>query len=175
MSEIQFVRLKKEDVRDYINIINVVWRNAYKHIFPEEVFLDKEKRTDERIEKCLQIDFNSEEHIILGAKDDGKLVGVLFGKSLSGYDHFKELGFADLQVFYILPEYQGKGIGTKLKSIFVDWLKDKGIKKFVIGVLKDNKKSRAVYEKWGGKLDKYTHGFEQLGVSYDEVFYTYKV
>lgn len=45
----------------------------------------------------------------------------------------------------------------------------------MIGVLKENDKARKVYEKWGGKLDKYTQPFVKLGVGYDEVFYTYEL
>ena len=47
------------------------------------------------------------------------------------------------------------------------------IKKYVIGVLKDNKKARAVYEKWGGKLSTYEEDFYKMGVAYKEVFYIY--
>ena len=43
------------------------------------------------------------------------------------------------------------------------------------GVLKDNLKARAVYEKWGGVLDDYTQPIVKLGVGYDEVFYTYNI
>ena len=67
------------------------------------------------------------------------------------------------------------GIGTKFKNLFVDWAKENGATKFVIGVLKDNFKARRVYEKWGGKLDSYTQPFIKLGVEYDECFYTFEI
>ena len=92
---------------------------------------------------------------------------------LSHYEHFGKMGYADLGAIYIHPDYQGLGIGSKLKQIFIDWAKSNGATKFVIGVLKDNHNARKIYEKWGGKLDEYTQPFVKLGVEYDEVFYTY--
>ena len=57
--------------------------------------------------------------------------------------------------------------------MFEKWAKENGATKYVIGVLRDNHKARRVYEKWGGKIDKYVQPFVKLGVDYDEVFYTY--
>ena len=88
---------------------------------------------------------------------------------------FNERGFADLEAMYIYPEYQGLGIASRFKELFVNWAKSNGATKFVIGVLKDNVKARKVYEKWGGVLDDYTQPIVKLGVGYDEVFYTYNI
>ena len=57
----------------------------------------------------------------------------------------------------------------------IDWVKENGANKFVIGVLKENHKARKVYEKWGGKLSSHTQNFIKLGVGYKEVFYTYEI
>ena len=59
------------------------------------------------------------------------------------------------------------------KAMFEDWARKNGASKYVIGVLKDNKKARAVYEKWGGKLSTYEEDFYKMGVAYKEVFYIY--
>ena len=107
------------------------------------------------------------------AEIEGKIVGFVFGRMISHYEHFGERGYADLEAIYIHPDYQGLGMGNKFKQIFVDWAKSNGATKFVIGVLKDNHNARKVYEKWGGKLDEYTQPFVKLGVEYDEVFYTF--
>ena len=79
------------------------------------------------------------------------------------------MGYADLIALYIHPDYQHVGLGTRLKDVFVDWVMNSGASKFVIGVLKDNKKARSVYENWGGALDTYTFKYKGL----DEVFYIY--
>ena len=162
------------DAEQYVTLHNLVWRDAYKHIFPEEVFIDREKRTKEKIEKITNI-INAPNEICFVAEENDTIVGFMNATILSYYDHFKNLGYAELMGIYIHPEYQNKGIGSKFKQIFVDWAKNQGATKYVIGVLRDNFKARKVYEKWGGKLDNYTQPFVKLGVEYDEVFYTYEI
>lgn len=86
-------------------------------------------------------------------KDD--VIGVL---ACGSYITGKPTSHSDLDVHIILK----KDCDYRLRTT-----------KFVDGVLKDNHNARKVYEKWGGKLDEYTQPFVKLGVSYDEVFYTY--
>ena len=165
--------VKLEDAKQHVRLGLLVWRCAYKHIFPEEVFVEKENKAEDKIknfDKGIQNDNISLSYV---AEHEGKIIGFLFGRMLSHYEHFGSQGYADLEAIYIHPDYQGLGIGNKFKQIFVDWAKSNGATKFVIGVLKDNHNARKVYERWGGKLDEYTQPFVKLGVGYDEVFYTY--
>ena len=171
--EYKIRKTEPKDAEQHVRLGLSVWRCAYKDIFPEEVFIDKENRAEDKIknfDKSIQNDNMSLSYV---AESDGKIVGFVFGRMISRYEHFGKMGYADLEAIYIHPDYQGLGIGSKLKQIFVDWAKSNGASKFVIGVLKDNYNARKVYEKWGGKLDEYTQPFVKLGVSYDEVFYTY--
>ncbi len=62
-----------------------------------------------------------------------------------------------------------------MKNIFEAWAIENGASKYVIGVLKDNKKARKVYESWGGKLSSYEESYVKLGIGYPEVFYTYNL
>ena len=162
-----------EDAEQYIRLKNLVWRNAYKDIFPEEVFLEMESKFAEKVEKFPSVFVNDNTKITCVAVSDGEIVGLMHGALKSKYDYFAENGFADLIALYIKPEYQHNGIGQKLKDEFEKWARQNGAKKFVIGVLKDNKKARKAYEKWGGKLDSHEQQFIRLGVGYSEVFYTY--
>lgn len=173
MENIIYRKTKLEDAEQHVKLGLLVWRDAYKHIFPEEVFIEKENKAEDKIknfEKSIQNDNMSLSYV---AEIEGKIVGFVFGRMISHYEHFGERGYADLEAIYIHPDYQGLGMGNKFKQIFVDWAKSNGATKFVIGVLKDNHNARKVYEKWGGKLDEYTQPFVKLGVGYDEVFYTY--
>lgn len=34
---------KKDDALNWFTLVNKVWREAYSHIFPEEVFVEKEE------------------------------------------------------------------------------------------------------------------------------------
>lgn len=167
--------VKFEDGEQYLKLNNMVWRDAYKHIFPEEVFIDRENNMDQKIEKFSTYAYNDNSQMMYVAEHNGKIIGFASSKIRSNYPHFSELGYAELGAIYIHPDYQGIGLGSKFKNMFEKWAKENGATKYVIGVLRDNYKARRVYEKWGGKLDEYIQPFVRLGVEYDEVFYTYNL
>jgi len=175
MKEIIIRKVKSEDAEQYIKLRNLVWKDAYKNIFPNEVFIAKDARANAEIKDFDKVYYNDNKVITYVAVAENKIVGILWGKMESEYVYFKNLGYADLMAMYIHPEYQGLGIATRLKNIFTTWAKENGAKHFVIGVLKDNIKARKVYEKWSGKLSNYTNQFIQLDKEYEEVFYTYKI
>ncbi len=165
----------KNDAKQYIELINSVWRVAYKNIFPEEVFINREKETEKRIKNFADKFYNDNERLCYVAECNGIIIGAINGTIRTNYEHFSEGEFADLVGLYIKPDYQGKGIGTRLKNIFEDWARKNGAKKYIIGVLKDNHNARKIYEHWGGKLDNWEQKFYKLNVEYNEVFYKYNL
>lgn len=169
---LQFRKIKPDDARDWFVLKNKVWRDAYNHIFPEEVFIDKENQIEERIKTFSDRMKNNDESIAYVAEYDGEIIGVMCGSIKSLYEHFHD-DYADLGALYIDSRFQSCGIGNKLKEIFEEWAIKNGATQYVIGVLKDNLKARKVYESWGGKLSEYEQKFVKLGVEYPEVFYTY--
>ena len=169
-----FRQVEEKDAYSWVTLKNMVWRDAYKDIFPEEVFLEKERTVDEKVKTFNERIYNSNEKIAYVAEYKGKIVGLMLGEINSNYEYFK-VEYADLEALYINPEFQGKGIAHNLREIFIKWAKNQGANKFVIGVLKDNQKARKVYEAWGGKLSDYETDFYQLGKPYKEVFYTYDI
>ena len=173
MKNIIIRKVKSEDAEQYIKLGNLVWRIAYRHIFPEEVFIDRESKEQVKIKEFDNYHYNNEKRMVYVAEENSKIVGFVLGRLDSGYPYYDEKGFADLESLYIHPDYQGYGIATTFKNMFENWAKEKGSTKYVIGVLKENHNARKVYEKWGGKLDEYTQPFVKLGIGYDEVFYTY--
>ena len=171
--DIVFRKAIKEDSRKWVEFKNMVWRDAYKDIFPEEVFVDKEKRIDEKEKRFLEL-LNKKDMILYVAEQNGKIVGIMMGQINSTYEYFS-YEYADLVALYVDPNFQGKGVASTLKNIFEKWAKENGATKYVIGVLKDNKKARKVYEKWGGKLSEHEQDFVKLEIGYKEVFYTYNL
>ena len=169
-------KTETKDAEQFVKLRNLVWRSAYAHIFPEEVFIQMESE-----EKIARFKAGFAEHqlapdrITYVAELNGKLIGFFVGVFLSDYGYFKEKKYADLQAIYIHPDYQHIGLGREFFNIFVNELRERNIKNFVIGVLKDNKQARNAYEKWGGKLKDYSQPFVKLGKEYTEVFYTYDV
>ena len=164
-------KVKPEDARGWVILHNKVWRDAYSHIFPEEVFIDREIKLEEKIKTFTDKMKNDSESMAYVAEYNGKIVGTMCGSITSSYNHFDK--YADLIGLYVDPKYQGLGIGSSLKNIFENWAIEHGATQYVIGVLKDNIKARKVYEAWGGKLSEFEEDFVKLGVGYPEVFYTY--
>ena len=167
--------VKASDAEQFIDLHNLVWRYAYGEILPEEVFVKREQKREQKIEDFKKQEFNNPNNITYVAENNGVLVGLMRAEIVSRYEYFKEQGFADLEALYIHPDYHKMGIGTKLKDVFVNWAKQKGATKYVIGVLKENNKARKAYESWGGKLEEYTNKFVIMDQGYDEVFYTYEI
>ena len=169
-----FRQVEEKDAYSWVTLKNMVWRDAYKDIFPEEVFLEKERTVEERVKSFAERIYNNDQKIAYVAEYKDEIVGLMFGTINSNYDYFKD-EYADLVALYINPKFQGNGIAHKFKEIFIKWAKEQGADKFVIGVLKDNHKARKVYEVWGGKLVDYETDFYQLEKPYKEVFYVYDI
>jgi len=58
---------------------------------------------------------------------DGKVVGFVMGNKDTG----------ELWVLVVLPEYEGRGIGSKLYTLVIDWLISLGWKEAWLGILAD--------------------------------------
>ena len=174
-SNIKVRKAEPADAEQYVKLTDLVWRNAYSHIFNEEVFLEREKNVLARIEEVRKRLYTNNAQMVYVAACGDEIIGYVCGGIKSNYLHFEKNGYAELMAMYILPKYQGCGLGTYFKNMFIEFLKQNGVSKFVIGVLKNNFKARAVYEKWGGKLNEYAEKIEKKGCTYEEVFYTYDV
>lgn len=166
--------VRREDGYEWFTLLSRVWRSAYSHIFPEEVFEERDRNVDAKARAFTEEKFQGERMIAYVAEHEGRIVGMMFGSLDTDYEYFKN-GYADLIALYVYPEYQGMGIGTALKDIFVEWAKSKNAERFVVGVLKDNIKARKVYESWGGTLSEHEHDFVVMNAGYPESFYTFEL
>ena len=172
--EIKYRPVQKEDAYEWYTLLDEVWRDAYGHIFPKEVFDGRDYAREERVNGFTEDKYVGERKIAYVAECDGKIVGLIFGTLDTDYEYFKN-EYADLTALYVYPEYQGKGIGTALRDIFTEWAKTKKANKYIIGVLKDNIKARKVYESWGGELSEYEYNYVVMNVAYPIVFYIMEI
>lgn len=173
-SNILYRPLRQEDGYEWYTLLDEVWRATYSNIFPKEVFDGRDYAREDRARGFDVNKFQGERKTAYVAETGGKIVGVMFGTLDSDYEFFKG-DYADLVILYVYPGYQGMGIGTALRDIFIEWAKSKNAGKYVVGVLKDNAGARRVYESWGGKLSGQEHDFVVMGAGYPEVFYTFEL
>ena len=165
-------KYKKGDESQIVWLINNTWRSAYCDIFPSEVFDERDKTADARIAD-FEDKINRNNRICLVAEEDNQIIGVAIASFNTDIAEFDKDEYARLIALYIDKNFQHNGIGKNLFDAFVTVLKEKNIKKLVIGVLEKNSQARKAYEKWGGILTDYIEDFVIDGVSRKEVFYKF--
>ena len=72
-------KVRNDDAKQYIELINSVWRDAYKNIFPEEVFVDREREKENRIKNFAEKFYNDNERLCYVAECNGIIVGAING------------------------------------------------------------------------------------------------
>ena len=82
------------------------------------------------------------------AKDNNKIIAFLYGYSLTHPDG--KISFY-LDAIDVMPEYQNKGIGTKLMSFASSYIKELGCYEIFLVTNKSNKAACKCYEKAGFK------------------------
>lgn len=90
-----------------------------------------------------------ENGLVLVAEDQGTFVGYLAGKVSDMPSYRVKEGFAELTDMMLKPEYQGKGVGTKLVSTFKEWCTGKDIQRIAVSVFAKNLRAIEFYKKMG--------------------------
>lgn len=102
------------------------------------------------------------------AEVDTRVVGYCVG----GPERDVHPAGGEIYALYVLPAEQGHGIGRALLSTAAADLSERGFKRMMIWVLRDNHPARRFYEAQGGKLaDERT--FSIRGQDLPEVAYAY--
>jgi ribosomal protein S18 acetylase RimI-like enzyme len=113
------------------------WHEAYPGI------LDKSYLDRMTLEKCEEIALKFPDHLLI-AEDDGKVIGFV------SYGDCRDEDLADtgeIYAIYILEEYYGQGIGSRLMKEALKELKDPSLT--VVWVLKENCRAIRFYERFG--------------------------
>ena len=130
---------ENDDYSAIRNIYEQSWKFAYKGIIPQD-YLDNIPKT----KWGGNILKNGRTEI--GAFIDGKIVGTA-SFCPSRWEKFSSCG--EVVTIYLLPEYMGRGIGTKLMDACVQELQLLGFTTIILWVLEDNHRARYFYEKYG--------------------------
>lgn len=134
--------MTKNDTERVKQIAKVTWKDAFSHIMPIEV---QEKTLREAYdEQTMEKRFTSSSLFV--AEEKGEIVGYAF------FSQKNKEGKVLLESIYIHPDYQQKGIGTKLIHTGIETLQPK---RLCLNVLEGNKKAIAYYK---------AQGFQEEGV-----------
>ncbi|MBI2029814.1 GNAT family N-acetyltransferase [Candidatus Gottesmanbacteria bacterium] len=141
---IKITDAKPEDVNGIRDVQKITWLDTYPNAEFGITVDDIEKRFDDSpqnkkrlLERKKTINKNPDEHVWI-AKDDDQIVGFCIAK--------KEQGSGRIGAVYVLPQYQSKGIGKKLMSAGIKWLKTK---KILVNVASYNQKGIEFYKSFG--------------------------
>jgi GNAT superfamily N-acetyltransferase len=109
---------KKEDLNDVIGIINATNRVFYKAIVPKERFRDPFLRLEDFVEEFKRKAFYLFEV-------DGEPVGVAAFTA-------RACGAAIMDRLYVLPDFQGQGVGSALLSYAETLARQRGLSKILV-------------------------------------------
>lgn len=165
------IRIAEETDAGGIAFVKVkTWQTAYANIFPKDILanlsIQENKEIWMRIIREGKQDINTE--IYVAETTFGKIVGFVAGGIIDQtfpYD-------CQITAIYVLKEYQGKGIGSKLVDIIVKKFLELGFKTMKIEVLEENP-ACLFYEKLGGVKEKIIQ-WERWGESYPLAIYVWK-
>ena len=148
MTDSRFVReiiveiryITESDNRDAISrIYEESWKYAYRGIIPQG-FLDALPKSHwaDRIDTP---GWN-----MMVCIENGEYIGTSsFGKSRS--EKYSDAG--EVITIYLLPDYIGKGYGSKLMAAVINELRKQGFKEVFVWVLEENRRARHFYEIFG--------------------------
>ena len=135
---------KPADAEALSNVFESAWREAYRGIIPGVTLEKMLTRRGPRWWRST---------VTRGRP----LVVIDLGQGIAGYISYGRCrdrslpAEGEIDEFYLLPEYQGLGLGRRLFQAVRNDLRDKGMNKVAVWALEDNERACAFYERMGGR------------------------
>lgn len=121
------------------------WDSAYRGIYPDEVIDDFDYET--HTARFLR-QINAENVWVYAIVEDDTLVGfTVIGMAIPAV--YRDITVC-LHSLYLLPKYQGKGIGKSVMEFVRNWCKEKGVFRFYNSCNPHNRRAMAFYYAMGG-------------------------
>ncbi len=178
VEKITIRQAKLEDVEGIAYVGYHSWLTTYTGIFPDKYISQRtpEKRIPHIKQNWVGFEENLADYptrkILVAETIKEEIVGFVVG----GEIFYKELPYdCEMYAFYILKEYQQKGLGTKLFRQMLEFLKTFEYSSMIIWVLKENPSCK-FYEKMGGKAkevrldERDGNGYEVVGYVWDDIY-----
>lgn len=142
-------KMNEDNIAEVQEVAKICWHDTYEGILPKEVrdaFLEQ-AYSHEMMKRRLE-----RSHLFV-AEVDGEVTGF------ANFSPVKYDGEAELGAIYILPQYQGIGIGTALLQEGIGYLE--GVKKLYVYVEAENEKGKAFYNAQGfAALERFEENLE---------------
>ncbi|MRN07203.1 GNAT family N-acetyltransferase [Lactobacillus sp. 0.1XD8-4] len=148
--------MNDEQLVQVSRVFKVTWQQAYRYIFPKDQLLNLDEREWQR--SLLQ----PGRHNIIAVSDDNQVLGV------ASYGRARErtANRGELMAIYVLPKYQGQGLGDVLLTKAEQGLHLLNYSHYILWVLSDNHQAMKFY---------YNHGWKTNGVIKEKIILGEKV
>lgn len=154
------------DAYALINISDITWKNTFYDILPNGILHDNLHNVEKRVNH-LRDQINENNRIFVALEDEVPIGYIFYAKAQNVV--YEEA--AEIRSIYILPEFQKKGIGTKLFENVLEEIKRLGYKSLIL-YSPLNVSSINFFLKLGGEkkevLSKNVSGYI---VNYDLIYY----
>lgn len=164
MNKIQNAVVRKailSDVEEIVHLHVTTWKEAYKdYVKPEILNLPHFSFSQERVEKMKE---PVQKGLVYVVEDNKKIMSFL------GLMDFPQKE-TEIKVFYVFPNNQRKGYGSKLFLHVMQELKKQNCETVFLWTMKDYPVSNSFYQKHGGQL---TGEEMRLKIEVDTVKYVF--
>lgn len=133
----------ESDIFSAAHVICTAWKIAYAGIVPEK---DIEKYTDEGYKSASMLENYNKGLEVYIASENGEDCGVISFERCTR-DDFTDCAY--IMQLYVLPSYQGKGVGKLLLDFAEKSASGQGYKRVMLNTLEKNAKARRFYERNG--------------------------
>lgn len=161
-----YIRRATVEDAEAIAIVEIVtWHTAYQGLIPDTFLkhLSESEKTKTWRQNLLKHELSGHKQVLVAVGDEG-IIG------------FTRVGAVEVNVglvylLYVLPEYWGCGVGTRLMSAAMDKMRDLRLTEAILWVLRDNTHARQFYEKLGWTFSGRTTSQSYGGVELEALCY----
>ena len=151
------IRPKTEaDEQKILSIVNSFVENSFA-VYSEDGYPDS-----------TMTDWNNNSRIFLVLEDNSEIIGFGF---LSYYKKRKHFNHVGVLTYFILEEYTGKGLGSKLFNELIEQGKKLGITNFLAHISSKNERSLNFHKKFGfNEVGRFKNMSYKFGESLDVIW-----
>ncbi len=162
---IEFRKAGFEDLPLLAQTRQKVWATTYRGIYPDHAIDEFDIHWHVARDRRRMMDKNQEFYLVM---DGENCVGYFY----YGTPHvkLKDHVFC-LNALYFLPEYRGKGLGSRVFRMIRQVCQERGISKFFNGCNTHNLPAQEFYRKMGGIVDVISDGHENPAE--DQMYFEY--
>lgn len=124
---IQIRKSYPTDAYQLIQIMDTVWKDEFYDVLPNSIFYEMTQNVEKRVQHLKeQIEENNRVYVAL--EDDNPIGFIFYAKTTNAVYN----AAIEIRYIYILPDFQRKGIGTKLFQHVVEEVEKLGVHSLIV-------------------------------------------